>query len=86
MKSVEGDNMEEIDKLIIQCEKANIPSDDPDLEYARRKLEVLTLRKGINIYGDVLFGCSKLHGYFTLFFILLYTLADLYKNTRRQQT
>ena len=53
LKSVEGDNMEEIDKLIIQCEKANIPSDDPGLEYARRKLEVLTLRKGINIYGDV---------------------------------
>jgi len=47
--------MEEIDKLIIQCEKANIPSDDPDLEYARRKFEVLTLRKGINmtLYGDV---------------------------------
>lgn len=48
LKSVEGDNMEEIDKLIIQCEKANIPEDDPDLEYARRKLEVLTFRKGIN--------------------------------------
>jgi len=40
--------MEEIEKLIVQCEKANIPADDPDLEYARRKLEALTFRKGIN--------------------------------------
>jgi hypothetical protein len=63
--------MEEIKKWIARCENANIAPDDSDLEYARRKLEVLTLRKG----------------YFTLlFFILLYTLADLYKYTRRQQT
>jgi len=47
--------MEEIKKWIARCEKANIASDDPDLEYARRKLEVLILRKGINrtLYGDV---------------------------------
>lgn len=48
LKSIEGDKMEEIEKLVVQCEKANIPADDPDLEYARRKLEVLTIRKGTN--------------------------------------
>ena len=47
LKSIEGDNMKEIEKWITRCENANIPSDDPDLEYARRKLEVLILRKGI---------------------------------------
>ena len=53
LKSIEGDSMEEIKKWIARCENANIAPDDSDLEYARRKLEVLTLRKGINIYGDV---------------------------------
>lgn len=48
LKSIVGDNMEEIEKLVVECEKANIPTDDPDLEYARRKLEVLTFRKGTN--------------------------------------
>ena len=47
LKSIEGDNMEEIEKWIARCENANIAPDDSDLEYARRKLEVLTLRKGI---------------------------------------
>ena len=56
MKSIEDDNMEEIKKWIgrceeankTQCEKASTAPDDPDLGYARRKLEVMTLRKGIN--------------------------------------
>ena len=47
LKSIEGDSMEEIKKWIARCENANIAPDDSDLEYARRKLEVLILRKGI---------------------------------------
>ena len=47
MKSIEGDSMVEIEKWIARCENANIAPDDPDLEYGRRKLEVLILRKGI---------------------------------------
>jgi hypothetical protein len=39
--------MVEIEKWIARCENANIAPDDPDLEYGRRKLEVLILRKGI---------------------------------------
>jgi hypothetical protein len=47
LKSIEGDSMVEIEKWIARCENANIAPDDPDLEYGRRKLEVLILRKGI---------------------------------------
>jgi hypothetical protein len=47
LKSIEGDSMKEIKKWIARCENANIAPDDSDLEYARRKLEVLILRKGI---------------------------------------
>ena len=47
LKSIEGDSMEEIKNWIARCENANIAPDDSDLEYARRKLEVLILRKGI---------------------------------------
>jgi hypothetical protein len=47
LKSIEGDSMVEIEKWIARYENANIAPDDPDLEYGRRKLEVLILRKGI---------------------------------------
>jgi hypothetical protein len=42
LKSIEGDSMEEIKNWIARCENANIAPDDSDLEYARRKLEVVT--------------------------------------------
>jgi hypothetical protein len=56
LKSVEDDNMEKMKKWVDKCEKANkaqntkenIAQYDPGLEYAKRKLEMKTLRKGIN--------------------------------------
>ena len=46
LKAIDGEDIEEINKCIIQCENNHIPSDDGDLEYARQKIEVLSLRKG----------------------------------------
>ena len=43
---MEGDDMEQINKCLLQCERTQIGEDDADMEYARQKIEVLTLRKG----------------------------------------
>ena len=87
MKSIEGDSMVEIEKWIARCENANIAPDDPDLEYGRRKLEVLILRKGIVLCSlSVHVEINTVTSLLFLFFFLLYTLVDLNKYTRRQQT
>ena len=87
MKSIEGDSMVEIEKWIARCENANIAPDDPDLEYGRRKLEVLILRKGIVLCSlSVHVEINTVTSLLFLFYFLLYTLVDLNKYTRRQQT
>jgi hypothetical protein len=87
LKSIEGDSMVEIEKWIARCENANIAPDDPDLEYGRRKLEVLILRKGIVLCSlSVHVEINTVTSLLFLFFFLLYTLVDLNKYTRRQQT
>jgi hypothetical protein len=79
--------MVEIEKWIARCENANIAPDDPDLEYGRRKLEVLILRKGIVLCSlSVHVEINTVTSLLFLFFFLLYTLVDLNKYTRRQQT
>lgn len=47
MRALDGEDIEEIEKCISQCEKNRIPPDDGDIDNARQKIEVLTLRKGI---------------------------------------
>lgn len=46
--ALEGNDMDEIEKCILQCEKSKIKEDDPDIQYARNKLEILSLRKAIH--------------------------------------
>lgn len=46
LTAMEGEDMEQIKKCLLQCERTQIGEDDADMEYARQKIEVLTLRKG----------------------------------------
>ncbi|XP_076102754.1 uncharacterized protein LOC143071938 [Mytilus galloprovincialis] len=48
LTAMEGDDMEQINKCLLQCERTQIGEDDADMQYARQKIEVLTLRKAIH--------------------------------------
>ncbi|VDI36854.1 Hypothetical predicted protein [Mytilus galloprovincialis] len=48
LTAMEGEDMEQIKKCLLQCERTQIGEDDADMEYARQKIEVLTLRKAIH--------------------------------------
>ncbi|XP_052100576.1 uncharacterized protein LOC127734635 [Mytilus californianus] len=48
LTAMEGDDMELINKCLLHCERTQLGEDDADMNYARQKIEVLTLRKAIH--------------------------------------